>query len=257
VTLNRYFWKPPFEFLPPLPCPHCSSGTLAVIKETLNSRETAESKSAHHKEDWIPEVDIENRFSALMECRRCHDVVAICGTMGMGRNDYVDDEGEWHHELEDVFIPFYFHKAPPVIRLSPKCPEPVREEIVRSFPLYWCDLRARANRIRSAIELVLDERGIPAETTGKNGKLRRIWLHDRIEEFAKSNEECSRLLLPLKIVGNLGSHGDSKVQLSKDDLLDAYEIFGFVAEQIYVNEAARMAKLAEELKQRLSKKSSK
>jgi hypothetical protein len=128
-----------------------------------------------------------------------------------------------------------------------QCPGQLRDEIVRSFALYWCDERACANVIRSAIEWLLTLRSIPTN----NDKGRRMALHDRIVEFRRTDDESGKFLLTLKIVGNVGSHGDV-VEITEDDLLDAYEIFEYVLERIYANKSDRIAKLAADLEARLN-----
>ena len=88
---------------------------------------------------------------------------------------------------------------PPMIHIPEKCPPTVRAEVVAAFSLYWCDLAAGLNRIRNALELVLDDLKIPKATMDKaKRKKHRLNLHQRIEKLEKKRpalkEICDRMM---------------------------------------------------------------
>jgi hypothetical protein len=252
MSLTRWLWKAPFNWLPRFPCSTCGGkGNLVVLRDTLKQLETASSKEARSDEGWFPNW-YDGRFSALMECESCRDVISVCGDTGIDESVSWDDEGEPQLDFSDVFFPRYFSKAPHIIDVAKECPNEVKDEIVRSFALYWCDEKACANVLRSAIDVLLTQKGIPAERRGKNERLFRISLHDRIEQFEKINAEAAKLLLSLKIFGNVGSHGDFSANITKSDLLDAYDIFDYLIELVYKRRAERIAELAAKLKQRMT-----
>jgi hypothetical protein len=226
-------------------------GELIVVKDSLQEMETGRSRRSTSEDGWSP-LDYDGRFSALMRCDTCGDVVSVCGDSAVTEDEWWDEEGNPKRDFSDARYPRYFSKSPHIISVAKECPKEVKEEIVRSFALYWCDERACANALRSAIELLLTQQEIPTERSAKNGKQYRISLHDRIEEFRAQNEEVGKLLLTLKIVGNLGSHGDFSVDVRRSDLLDAYDIFDYVIERVYTKRAERIAKLATELEQRMA-----
>lgn len=96
---------------------------------------------------------------------------------------------------------------------------------------------------------MLTDLGVPSSTVNKQGREVRIALHDRIEMFRVTNPDAAELLSAVKLLGNVGSHGD---ELAKGDLLDAYEVIEHVIDTLYSTRAARVAELASELKVRLS-----
>jgi len=209
--------------------------------------ETGPSRDAHHHEAWDPTWTIQ-RFTAPLRCNDCREIVTVSGeitqTEFAGENDW---------DYEDAFQPKFFYSAPPLMKPPTDCPEGVVGTLLDSHPLYWCAERTCATTIGIAIELMLTERGIPLEITGRDNKSRMMPLHDRIVAFGKLDKESCDLLLTLKVVRNVGTHGSGHIDLVKEDLLDTYEILEYVLERVYGRRSERMAKLAGELLDRMTK----
>lgn len=249
--MNRSLWRPPYRgSLPSFPCPACEQGHLLSSADNFRQAETGESKRAHDHEAWEPEWVVE-RFSTLFRCNNpnCGHVVGAAGIVSTEESYSTLPNGEWDVEYVPLFTPMAFWEAPPIIRACAECPEDVDAQLQRSFPLYWIDRGACANAVRATVEILLTERGVPDTTTDRHGKTVRISLHHRIEKFRVMNQAAADLLLVIKLLGNVGSHGDD---VTVDDLLDAYEILDHVIDAVYNTRAERAARLASELTARLS-----
>ena len=248
--LKRLLWNPPYSNeLPAFPCPACREGHLISDKKDLLKSESGPSIRAHGHEAWDPEW-IEERFVALLRCNSpsCGDVVGLVGKGSYLEGYVTHGDGSWEQVATPTYTPISFWEAPPIIRVCEECPDSVLDQLKRSFPQYWLDLSACANAIRSTVEILLTERGIPRETEGKHG--RKVWinLHDRVVMFKTGNDAAAELLLAIKVLGNAGSHGD---ELRIDDLLDAYEVLEHVIDIVYSTKATRAAAVAAKLKARL------
>jgi hypothetical protein len=88
------------------------------------------------------------------------------------------------------------------------------------------------------------ERSVPKEIERKPGKPARIPLHDRIVRFQEADPEPGKLLLAIRVIGNVGTHQDD---ITFDDLLTGYEILDHVIDLVYSGRAARVAGLADEV----------
>lgn len=208
------------------------------------------SKRAHSHEAWDYEW-VDKRFSTLLMCNNpnCGHVVGTVGTVSFTESYSTLPNGEYDMDVVPMYTPMAFWETPPIIRSCADCPEDVGAHLNRSFSLYWQDRSACANAIRATVETILTERGVPETTTNRLGKMVRINLHTRIEKFRAMNQAAADLLQAIKVLGNVGSHGD---EVSADDLLDAYEILDHVIDTVYNTRAERAAMLASKLTARLS-----
>ena len=140
------------------------------------------------------------QFVCLLKCRRCHAVCAVSGNYSVDV-DHSDGSSFEHGRPQAVTPP------PPMIAIPNACPAPVKAEVQAAFSLYWLDPAACLNRIRNALELVLDDLKVP-KSTRSNGKKHRLNLHQRIERLEKSRprltEICERMMA-VKHLGNAGS----------------------------------------------------
>jgi len=189
--------------------------------------ETGPSKTAHAHEAW--ELDwIESRFVALMKCNlsTCGEVAAVSGT---SPSDYFEDYELGEQTLIHLYEPSSIEPCPLPILIPAKTPEIVRETIASAAKLTWQSDEAGANKIRSAVEHLLDAKGVKKQVIKKGKKVRKP-LHDRIVEFQKKDQENGDILLAIKWLGNSGSHTSN---LTRDDVLDAFDMLELVLENLY------------------------
>jgi len=205
---------------------------------TVSETETSRRTSRDHP-------DYEGRFSCTLRCSNlpCVEPVAVVGNV---YSDEQVDDGEGGWEWEEYMVPVFVHPVPDLFSVVPQCPKDIATEIRRAFSLFWCDLRASANRIRAALELILDHFGIPRRHKVKGG-LRHLSLHQRLQFFEKREPTLAKPLLALKWLGNLGSH---RGELRKDDLFDAFDLLEHVHEELFAQRTKQITQLAKEINKR-------
>lgn len=251
MDVQRNLWNPTFSAWPQLPCPSCKVGTLQIDKNSISNKETRSSKAAHSNDYWDPEHIVE-RFIAILACTnpRCKDNVFVCGRITKSLDYDTGSDGKLITELYDCYVPLFFEPAPPVFPIPNECPKKVRDELLRAFALIWSDVGSAGNRLRVAVEALMNECKIQKKAkikTGRNkGKLRELTLDERIKKFGEKQEDAATQLMAIKWLGNTGSHAGLAI-LTRDDLLDAFEHFEHALDLIYMKSGADLAKRAQHI----------
>lgn len=231
--MDRSRWKDRrlIEAGPPTwPCPECGGAFLVVKEGTLQRAEAASSRKGEGLHSWR----FVRRFSCLMQCTACGEVVAVCGDEKLG--------GVARHGTKigmTCLYPLFVHPAPPIINVPQRCHDDVKVALVAAFSLSWHDTHAAANRLRSAVEALLTRRGVPRFTSG--GRRRRLGITDRIELLRAKDRRLADELDAIKWIGHAGSH--SGEDLAFDDLLDGFEILEHALDEAYGESASRRARL--------------
>lgn len=224
---------------PYIPCPSCKRAGLTLLPDSLVLEEANQSKSWHALDYWDPDF-IYGGFHCVLQCYKdtC-DIVRVVGRTGVYEKSM--EEG-YHLDLR----PLFFMPELPLIQSFGDCPKQVRERIEAASPILWVDPSAAANRLRSAVEALMDHEGIPRRWSA-NGKTYDISLHNRIERFKTVRSEHSKvanLLLAVKWIGNVGSHGSA---IRVHDVLDAIEILDRTIQQVYDTSTALIEEKAEQI----------
>jgi hypothetical protein len=241
LWLKRKFSK---EFHPAWPCPTCNKGRLEMVKNKFNFQETSTSKDSRGHEEWDPEW-IDYVFSGVLECVNpdCKDFIAFGGIGKVEFASYFDNDGNSHRDdYKDIFQPKYFIPALHIFNIHKNCPSSISLEIISAFGLFWNDVSSCANKIRIAVELLMDEQGIQKYPRGKRKE--RMKLHQRIEMFRQQRPEIADNLMAIKWIGNIGSHVG---KIDNVDLLDAFEILEFSLDKLYDDREKRIKKVAKEI----------
>lgn len=227
MPADRSQWLERFIEFPHWECPTCRKGTLLPITDKLVKIETGPSNAAHAHPEWEPEW-IEKRFAGFLKCSlpTCAEIASISGTTNLQLHEIQDDEHGWVQDDRDLFKVRSIWPAPIPITYPERTPEPVEKAIATAASLIWVSAEAAGNHLRQAVELFLDDVGIIA--TDKNGK--RLTTHRRIEKFEKKDKENGEILLATKWLGNSGSHPGG---LTRDDVLDAFDMLEYVLENQY------------------------
>ncbi len=217
MASNRELWPEFFNELdfPAFPCPSCSRGRLVVDSETYSKVRSGSSDLYLQKHGYSPDEDF-GRFTCIMVCssRSCREVVTVCGnyteveTYG-SRREITTATQNW---------PRFMEPAPPLMDIPDETPREAAKAMQQSFNSFWGDRGSAANRLRISVERIMDAHSIPREEGGNELKLFK-----RIDRFAEKYAGGSKDTFDaLRHVGNLGSHdGD----VSREALLDAYEIY--------------------------------
>lgn len=241
--MNRALWTQSLTKFscPAWLCPICRKGTVALVSKSHVSFENADSKRARKDEAWDPGW-ISYTFTAWGECRHpsCKEQFVISGRGGIEPES--DHEGG--HEWEDYFSPLFCHPMPDIIELPAKCPDEVKEELRAAFSIFWLHHAACAGRIRVALEYLMNHLKIPKQKKDKSGKYFDLTLHARLDLFATNEPAIGPQLMALKWLGNTGSHDR---EVSKVDLLDAFEILEHALVEIIDGRSARVAALAKKI----------
>jgi hypothetical protein len=241
---DRDLWSGAYSrtALPRFRCPSCDKGRLLPDKDGLQIAETQFSKNAGKHPDWEPDWDVE-RFSLRLTCdnEACGEIAHVTGDTTVA--EYFDEDLE-NWALVSLLRPKSFFPAPPIIEVPKEVPAEVSAEIDKSFALFWVDLSAAANRLRVSVELLLDNFKVPRNGIDKNGKPTRLDLNARIALFEKTDPEHAPTLSALRMIGNLGSHGD---EVNREALLDSYEIYEYALAELCGQRKARIDQLRNKL----------
>lgn len=200
--MKRNLWATSLStaLCPPWPCVACGKGHLRLRQDSLAYEETAESKRWEGSEEWVPE-QVEFTFSAWAQCtnERCNEAFVIAGTGGIEQEYTGDDDvsTEWvNHYYPKAIIPTL-----QMIELPAKCPKVVKGLLFDAFACYWSQTDASAGRIRAALEALLTHVGVPTEQLKDSGKTIPLYLHTRIQIYAKENPMIGQQLMAIKWLG--------------------------------------------------------
>ena len=229
MSVNRSLWSAGLKkgYAPGWPCPSCSDGTLRLVRDSLRWLETLESKLRHSDEDFHFS-DIDYTFSASLECGRCRQKISCCGGGGQEPYEFQSEDGDWEQEFEPVFYPKFFYTFLKLFRAPSRCPDLVRQQLYKSFAVFFCDLSAAANHVRQCAEEILTHADIDIRDANDHF----ITLNGRIKIYEGRDSENAERITALKWIGNFGSHPEE--QLNKGDLFDAYDILEILLEDLYV-----------------------
>ena len=200
-------------------CPTCSVGTLTCDKNSIIEVEPEYSKLGPQDDSWEPDWTTK-RFSAHFVCNRpkCGEISLMIGDVPMV--EYDDPEFGW--AFQEVFSPKAMFPTPFLFPMPNDTPRNIKRIFLESFSTYWQDKNASMNKVRIAIEMILDDQGIVRQKKTKNGKVTDMRLHERIQTFENKIPEPAKSLMAAKMVGNIGSHNDQEI--ARDIVLDVYEL---------------------------------
>lgn len=240
LTVVAGFWD---DAWPALPCPTCGATLIVQDVETL---ETAESASHHQHDSWEPDW-IDGSFEARLRCsaKGCKEITLVVGDMDVRP---VKRGKSWHGEYGTRLTPRYFH--PPLrvpIELASSIPPDAIEMISAAMAVIWVDPDAAANRLRSAIEVVLDDRGVRKTATKKNGGRTRLTTHARVKIFGKKQADAGELLEAVKWIGNEGSH---TAGLTGEQVFEGMELLAHALTLLYDRRPEELQRRAKQINRR-------
>ena len=248
MIFDRKIWKEKFtkSNSPNWKCSTCDGSSLFLQKTTLQVAETSASLGERKHPAWDPEW-IESRFIAIFQCNNpsCEDNYIVSGRGTVSENYYTDEFGQQEQEWVEYYQPQYFYPSPQVITIPEECPERVRDCIAKAGSLFLGDASSAGNKIRSAVEELLNDKDVDKERLIKSRKKKLLNLHERIEKYGESRTDkvCDNLTA-LKWIGNSGSHDD---KLSVDDILNAFEILESALSDVYCPKKANIDKLTQNI----------
>lgn len=207
-------------------CPKCKK---ALLKEN-------EEKSHNLKESKIADPHFALKYNMHEYSEKLRSSLYQCEQLGCnGEIVLIEEEkGELNPKNQPFYIfeyePYvykrtikYMNPSVDIIKIPNQLDSELSEIMRSSFILFWLDEDSCGNKIRSAIEKLLDLQKVNKTTINKQGKRQQLKLHSRIEKFKSKKPEIAKYLLALKWIGNQGSH-NGRYKLTKNELVDAYRI---------------------------------
>jgi hypothetical protein len=248
MSFQRELWTGVYlpDAFPAFQCPRCLVGKAVLDQQSIRVEDPTYAKEIGDGDDWSPDCTTE-RFVAVLRCKEsaCGEVVAISGEIVLMEHD----DKEHGRAYVRALRPRSMCKAPPIIAIPKNASAGVKAEIALAFQLYWTDYGSCASRLRTSVELLLDDFKIPRERMDRNGKVRRIELVDRIRDFASTDPNRPETLAALKTIGHLGTRGHD---VTRDELLDALEVYEVSLPQLYDQRIKRIAELKKKLLAKVS-----
>lgn len=249
---DRTLWNKEYTETPSWPCPRCSNGRLQVVANTLMNEETRWSKEGRSQKDWDHDWII-NRYSQHLSCSdpKCGELCIVIGTSRIDYSYSYDYDGDPQREWISFFKPRFIHPSPSLISPVEETPKNIVDEINSASSLFWSDASSSANKLRLAAERILTALKVRKSHIVK-GKRKSFTLYARIDLLKDRRPDLAKLLHSIRFLGNHGSH-ENELEVSRDDLLDAFEIIEHVIEEAFCTKAKRIEKAAKEIAKRKGK----
>lgn len=235
LWLRDIFFEDGADAFPAYPCASCDSGTLRLMPDSLLNWPDAETRR-----EW-EFLDDESRvyhFKAELKCGARGEIHHV---LGYGEVDFdVDPDGEYFWDEECGYqlqtrkvmrlIPNNFFPAPPILRLRPEHKdEEFAKALRQSFQLFWIDSASCANKIRTAMEYLLDCPPFLIKAKKEDGN--EIRFNERLDVLKRSNESYFNLFDALRWLGNTGAH---ELSVKRSDVLKAYGVIDSIFHELFV-----------------------
>ncbi len=248
MPVDRKIYKTPFRngSIPQWECPSCSKGVFKGEKGSFFYKETKESSDAQDIDGWDP-TWIEYIYSCRLICTNpsCKSVIVSSGTGSVEYeqvyklNDEIPDIRHYDYFQPKVFIPNLN-----IFNVAPDTPDDVKQDIKKSFELFFINQSSSLNQLRIAIEKILSHLRIKKYTKTKKGRMIPITLHARIELLPRKHQDVRDLLIAIKWLGNTGSHSSDA---TIDDVMDAYDIFEIILNNLFDSRLSEVKKIASQV----------
>ena len=236
--MRRYFDRAlaeslagPFTEWPIILCPVCRAASL---EPTIDKFEDIDTLNMMTVDD--PEFDVTSFggfFHGVISCPRspCGNKCVVAGRWELDPLSPPPDDSMEFYDSE-AYTNYYVTYIFPTLRLMEYpvgVPDKIKDPIDAAELVLLSDASAAANRIRIAIEALLDCQGV--RKCPRNNRSTRLTTHARIGEFQQRNSAAASYLMAVKWIGNAGSHDREIVPLVS--VLEGFELFARAVELIY------------------------
>lgn len=243
MAIDREFWKKEFtkNNFPVWTCSKCNTGIFEIFGNKFHSFNDGATEISM-SEDCFDYEWVSLRFCSVLKCnnKTCQETAVLSGR-GFVVQDYDMVDGKYEFNYTEYFQPEYCYPPPAIFRIPKNTPEEITIEILQSFSIFFSQPNSAGNKIRTSIEMLLDQQRVKKTRISKKSRKReKLNLHDRILEYGKKNAELSANILAIKWIGNTASHTRS---LELDDVFDAFDLLHHVLTEIYDNRAIHIAKI--------------
>lgn len=167
----------------------------------------------------------------------CGQWVVITGTYRVVINNGDPEYGQYGELLQlKTFDP-----SLPLLEVPAGVPDEVTEAIAAAAAkIIWLDPSSAANRLRTAVERVLDDQKVRKTRLTKKNTRQRLTAHARIEEFKPKNLAASEAMMAVKWMGNDGTHYSG---MTATDVLEGATVLQLALKAIYDKSGAETLKL--------------
>ena len=248
MAVNKTLWLSEFKIsdLPHWPCPTCHEGWLTFVPGTYHTSESESSKKENSQYGAANVPWATGVFTSILVCnnRRCRESVAFSGNYDV-KEEWLDDElsGRPYQSYSDFCVALTYVPTVHLFVVPEFVPQTITEAVIDSFKTFWLDPSSCANKIRTAVEVILTHKKV-RKVEIKNNKKRHLTLHKRIQLFKITHSSAAEKLEAIKWIGNEGSHSN---KISKEDLIDAYDILSSLLHQLYETETKRIVQLSKKI----------
>jgi hypothetical protein len=237
-------------------CGSCKNGV-----KVLDRTKYFESESGFSKREFTDDFNgfktkIHKRFSAGFICSNpdCSDISILIGdinsVLGFEETKY---QGELIEEPCYNDKIFFYDIIPTLDIFDTKMysfkneNNSIENALKDVFSVFWRNADCCGMKIRTFLEVLMDDNCIDKTYIDKKGKEKSYPLHQRIDFFEKKypNEDLKIILQNLKDFGNIGSH--SGETLSREKLVIMLEIIECILNQLYVDNRKRLEELINKL----------
>jgi Domain of unknown function (DUF4145) len=239
------FLAGPFREWPDLPCLICNRGALEPSIKEIESKDSADGRAG------VETLAGPQRgfFHGELRCSRpaCGNIYVVAGEWTRGSDNPDEEEEEIDSFDAGLFGLVVRHVLPPLplIAFPDATPKKILALVDSASSALLSDSSSASNRIRTAIDALLDEQHV-RKTSPKNRQ--RLKTHDRILLFESKNQTAAKQLMAMKWIGNVGSHEGEPLSLKL--VLDGIELFARAIELIYDPREAELERLAAEINRR-------
>lgn len=230
-------------------CPVCREGTVGP--KQLLSQLDAESKHSIElaKRFEGPWDELSGTFAGVLACdySRCAQELAVAGDYAHTW-DFDDFDGYGSPPLVDMYRMRFIQPALIMLRVPPRTPKGVGAEIAGASQLLFLNPSAAGNRLRRAVEELMDAHRIRKTAIDKKtGKPFRASLHARIKEFGLAHPSEAEVLLAVKWIGNDATHGR---ELEIADVMLCAEVLEAALISLYDRSGAELRALVRTINKR-------
>jgi Domain of unknown function (DUF4145) len=229
----------PENLFPTILCGICQDGYLVL--EKVSTVELNSSLEEHAHPDWDPEW-ITGLHLSRMRCGnpKCKEIATTTGEYRMVFDIEYDERGNPQQTYSKELRINYVTPVSPLILKRDDYPDQVAQLIKEASAIALVSPGAAANRIRTAIDELLNAQKVIKIRTTKKGRA-RLTTHARILIFNAKNSEASDLLLAVKWIGNGGTHNDN---ISLSEVLDGVELFAHALDKLFNHKNIKLKKKA-------------
>lgn len=216
-------------------CPKCRAGTIPYTPVTMF--EDPESASRHDHEAW----DIDMVFGTFYGSSQCTNPACGQWVVMTGRYRVVENNGEpGYGQYGELFQLKTFDPPLSILELPSAVPTEVAEAVEAAARVVWLDASSAANRLRTAVERILDHQGVRKTMITKKRTRRRLSAHERIEVFELKSKAAADAMMAVKWIGNDGTH---ESDMSVADVLEGATVLQLALKAVYDKSDAETLKL--------------